>query len=325
MISDGRIMKRIVIVLLLSCAVSSLSSTVEDWESQKNYDENLFVVLRQLKSTIGAESLPDFRACMAHHKLGGEIIPVSNIPKVYKYYLIDATSQGIRIKAENKFGGRSYIYDYEWNVVHYMFHTPEEARVIGEVLIDWVTSDNHPIPPEEKGWAWIPKALGYRGCFTDMMYYDDARFDILGCFGDFLVFDDLREQIWKIVMGGRIFTDEHCRISVLREKVVRSILSKYDSYPIELQKEVLIKVAKYLETVDDKETNYSKQIAEFVLSKGGAIPDRRYWDYDTSWIPFHGGIKFREGLEKKAATLEPMLPSTNSPLGGAEGSVSSEH
>ena len=318
--------RNIILILLLICSLAN-SDTMEDWEAQKFYDLNLLAVLSEVVDSIDSDAWPDCRGLIDSslitefpgsrlgYAINDEIIPVSNLLQSYSYYLVAADSHGVRIKARSKFGGRSYIYDSEWNVVHYVFHTPAEARIIGKVLVEWLIDEKYKKAPKDDNWRCYAVALGYRGCYTDKLYFDDARFDMLGCFGSFLAYDDLRAKVFEIVSGGRIFADE-----AGREKVVRGIISNYGSYPKDLQKEVLEKIATYLKTVDDEKTNYSKKIAEFVLENGGTVPDRLYWEYDTSWHPFLGGTKFQpEGKSKKPATLNTDKPSRDAEGGVAVG------
>jgi hypothetical protein len=120
---------------------------------------------------------------------------------------------------------------------------------------------------------------------------------MLGCFGCFLTEDELRAKIFKIIAGGEIFKGE-----VGREKVVRGVIAQYDNYSEDLQKKILKQLATYLKTVDDEKTNYSKKIAEFVLEKGGTVPDRSYWEYNTAWNPFFGSESFlpeRKNTQKR--------------------------
>lgn len=60
----------------------------------------------------------------------------------YRYYLLDTKPNGILVKAVNKMGGRSYVYDSEWNVVHYVFSSPEEELTIGRQILRWMTEAN---------------------------------------------------------------------------------------------------------------------------------------------------------------------------------------
>ena len=298
-------LRKISAVFFLVCSGAFSSPAPPDWEALVNYDPSLEIVFRQLDRLVD-NKLPDCRGLGECYALGDEVL-VINSP-AYTYFLEDASIRTVRIRAENKFGGRTYIYDYEWNVTHYVFQTFQEAQKIGETLIEWLTIEEKPYDGSE--WVWISITLGYRGCYADKLYKDNGL-DILGCFGDFLVYEKLRDKVWAIVLGGRVFGDEEGR-----EKCVRSILSNYDQYPQELQKEVLEKVAKYLETADDEKTRYSKKIAEFVLEKGGRVPERSYWDYDTRRIPYVGGKRaYREGSSKAVASLISTNISTEKIMG----------
>jgi hypothetical protein len=289
-------MRPIFVIFLLWSQQVFCSSPIEDWEAQKYYDLYLLETLREAKSAV--DNFPDFSMVTETYSIGEEIRTVQlSAPKSYTYYLMSKNDEGVKIKAENRYGGRDYIYDSEWNVTSYLFDSPAEARKVGNALIKWLAQEKHiknmDKTPKDNPWISYAISLGFRGCYTDQLYFDDTRFDMLGSFGGFLVYEDLQPKIWEIVAGGSIFADD-----AGREKVVRGIISNYENYSGDLQQEVLKKLGKYLETVDDEKTNYSKKIAEFVLEKGGAVPDRLYWEYNTAWHPFHGSESFESNRKK---------------------------
>ena len=266
-------------------------------EMQAYYDERLCDVLMIVMDNISTFP-PDSKNLIADkskfrpkygqkYDIGEEISSRSRSAESYLYFIEAVSSRGIKIRAKNKYGGRSYIYDYEWNVVSYVFRESQEERQVARTVIDWITTEKYPDPPKGSEWRSIVTALGYRGCYTGgMLDCDNAKFDILGSFGCFLAYDELRPQVWAVVLGGKVYADD-----AGREKCIRGILSNYESYSPKLQKEVLVNVAKYLESADDEIAKYSKKIAEFIIAKGGSVPDRLYRAYDTSWVPIEGGTK----------------------------------
>ncbi|MDA3835886.1 MAG: hypothetical protein PF495_21150 [Spirochaetales bacterium] len=283
------------------------SMDLPDRESQQWYDYNLYIALDSVGDIV-PDFPPDSRELITDkgklgfgryrkYKIGEEIEAKSKYIHPYSYHIKTVSNRGIVINAKNRYGGRDYIYDYEWNVAYYLILTDDEACAIGQALIDWVTCKKYQEISEE--WKCILTALGYRGCYTGKLNYEEAKFDVLGTFGRFLACEKIRPEIWKILQGGEVFADDRGR-----EKCVRGIISNYESYSPELQKEVLEYIKNYLDLVDDESTVYSKNIAEFVLNKGGEIPDRLYWAYDTSWIPLNGSAGFlREGETKCKAML----------------------
>lgn len=282
----------ILIFYLLFFSIARASSFPADWETQDIFDQNLDAVLLEVRETV--KDFPDCRDLVKFYPVNSEIHPVSNIPKVYAYFVDSVSDEGVNIRAVNRFGGRSYLFNYKWNVVHYLFETPAETERIGAVVIDWLTTDK--FFSDEPDWEAVCIALGYRGSYTGKMSVE-SPFDILGCFGDFLICESLRPKIWKIVSGGTVFGDE-----AGREKCVRSILSNYESYPASLQEEVLKNISAYLETADDKDLFYLKKVAAFVAEKGGVVPDRSFKGKDgKDLIPITGSYSrlSREYIKKK--------------------------
>jgi len=276
-------------VVFISHFSFSCKAWVPDEEEIETYDSSLQHIYMRFEHFLDNKN-PDYYGLFeGYHTIGDEILTDSFM---YKYFLEDVTSRTIKIRAENKFGGRSYIYDYEWNVTHYIFQKPMEAHRVGKVLIEWLISDKDMIKkedpnilsePRRKRFASVTVALGFWGICSQYFNLQSVKFDVQGCLGTFLVYDDLRNAIFKIVEGKEVYATE-----LDREKVVRGIISNYESYPKKLQQEVLKKISGYLKTIKDEKTKYSKKIAEFVLEKGGKLPNRTYWDYDTRSIPLYG-------------------------------------
>jgi hypothetical protein len=160
-----------IVLIFLSTYSFSFADKLADWEAQKYYDPYLSAVLIELRTSIDSDAWPDCRefinsplitkspGCRLGYAIKDEIIPISNIPRSYKYYLVAANNHGVQIKAENNFGGRSYIYNSEWNVAYYIFQTPIETRNIGKVLIEWLVDKNL----NNDKWKYYAIALGFRG------------------------------------------------------------------------------------------------------------------------------------------------------------------
>lgn len=298
-------MNKIVALLLCWTALSAVSygGTLEKYENQRFYDNGLIGVLNfvmDLSNSFPPNSEPivseghEFYGVL---KPGDELsrgIP-SRIVSPYTYLIESVSQNGIRIEAVNQYGGRNYIYDYQWNVAYYVFSSEQELQKLGRTVLDCLTTDKYADDPrvwKDRAWKGVVTALGYRGCYakpTTLSEQEKAKFDMLGALGVFITNEKLRAEVWECIQGINPVWDD-----IEREKCVRGVISYYENYSPELQKEVLSNVSKYLASVDDEKTKYSKKIADFVLEKGGAVPNREYWAYDTSWIPFEGTVHCRK-------------------------------
>lgn len=176
----------------------------------------------------------------------------------YEYWLEGVTTNGVLIKAINRSGKRTYIYDSYWNVVHYVFKSPEEGVDIGRRILRWMVEDDLS-KDEEKA---LLQDLEWRGLFTSHAWEDYAKYDVLGCLGDFLVYDELKGKIWAILQGGPVYKDDRGR-----ELCLRSILSNFNRdgcYPDKLKAEVLDEANSYIKRIRWEEEFRTKDIESFI-------------------------------------------------------------
>lgn len=238
-------MRLLSITSVLIISAYCCGATVINWENQADYDMRLEGHLQILRSFF-PDTYPSCRNLYDIYPEGESLDFIyaksTRLPWPYEYSVVSTNATSVMIKATNKMGGRSYIYDTEWFVAHYIFLTDTEAIEIGRNVICWLTDDDLSSQEEHQ----LLLALGWRGLYTQSEFKDSAKLDVLSCLGDFLVYEDLREMIWEAVQGGHIYKGD-----IGRAICARSILSKYEDYPDELKGEVLVNITQYTSKIDD--------------------------------------------------------------------------